>query len=389
MKYINFFTWCLTLTMLTIFAGCKEDEKELNLTITEVKTLYSPNDNLSVKLKPEGSSSYIFEWSQALAEDGSLVMYEVAFDQENGDFSSPFYTVPSNGKGIETKLTLTHAELDKIAKLGGSVFFQKKKFKWTVFSAKGSNSKMALVSRKIELERPGGFDVLPSELYITGLASEGGTDVAASLKMKHLEDGVFEIYTKLSTGTYKFIDAQTSTANVYYVKDEAGTLKVSANGETTYAGADKIVRIKMNFNTLAVKIDEIKSVGLWYSVENSVKYTLPYVGSGVWKINVPNFTLTNAPWGGKEERHRYKVVVNEGVGDKDEWWGYKDIDSPGQDGQYGTAPDAYFHAYLVSPPNVQWDNTWKFDRPAVDGKSVDLLLKFTADAPYASEYIVH
>src|SRR5687767_6528783 len=104
MKTLKLSTWCTLLTMVMFFAGCT-DEKELNLNLTEVKTLFTPEDNISIALDPTQGFSHIFEWSQARAEDGSLVMYEVAFDLENGDFSKPFYITPSNGKGVDAKLT--------------------------------------------------------------------------------------------------------------------------------------------------------------------------------------------------------------------------------------------------------------------------------------------
>src|SRR5437868_3399904 len=111
MKYFKLSTWCTIIATLMLIAGC-DDEKELDLNLTEVKTLFTPEDNISIQLKPAQSFSHIFEWSPAHAEDGSLVLYEVAFDQEGGDFTSPFYITTSNGKGVDTKLTLTHADLN-------------------------------------------------------------------------------------------------------------------------------------------------------------------------------------------------------------------------------------------------------------------------------------
>ena len=119
MKYFKNLLWCLLLASSAAFVGC-DDEKDLNLNLTEVKNLLAPEDNASIVLKPAQGASLIFQWDQARAEDGSLVLYEVVFDQESGDFSAPFYTVMSNGKGVENKLTLTHSDLNQIAKMGGA-----------------------------------------------------------------------------------------------------------------------------------------------------------------------------------------------------------------------------------------------------------------------------
>jgi starch-binding outer membrane protein SusE/F len=96
----------------------------------------------------------------------------------NGDFSAPFYKVVSDNRGVNNKLTITHGDLNKIAALGGAAFFEKKKFRWTVFASKGTNAKKAAAARVIELERPGGFATLPGNIYITGTASEGGATLA-------------------------------------------------------------------------------------------------------------------------------------------------------------------------------------------------------------------
>ena len=168
------------------FLQCKKDDRDINMELTEVKNIFSPADAISVKLKPAAGQVEVFEWEQAKAADGSLVLYEVSFDQENGDFSSPFYTVLSDNKGVLNKLSLSHGDLNKIAELGGAKFFEKKKFKWTVLASKGTNVKKATASRVIELERPGGFDVLPGTLYLTGSATEGGDALANALKMRQV-----------------------------------------------------------------------------------------------------------------------------------------------------------------------------------------------------------
>jgi hypothetical protein len=215
MNYYRIFTWCILFVACLFASGCN-DEKDLNLNLSEVKTLLAPQDNLSVALKPAQGLSVTFQWDQAHAEDGSLVLYEIAFDQQDGDFSAPFYITVSDGKGVQNELTLTHSDLNKIATMGGADFFEKKKFKWTVLASKGSNIKAADQAHIIELERPGGFAVLPSKLYITGSSTEGGTNIANALEMKQTESGKFEIYTKLVAGTYKFTDGTTSNAKTFF-----------------------------------------------------------------------------------------------------------------------------------------------------------------------------
>lgn len=386
MKYLHNLIFYSLLCLLMTTIGC-DDEEDLNLNLTEVQNLLAPEDNASIALKPSQNLSIDFQWDQARAEDGSLVLYEVVFDQVEGDFSVPFYSTLSNGKGVENKLTLSHADLNSIASMGGADFFEKKKFKWTVLASKGSNIKITPTSKTIELERPGGFAVLPSELYITGSATEGGDDISQALKMKQIETGKYEIYTKLVPGNYKFIDGLSGSARTFFINEEDGEKVIGTDSETTYSGTEKVYRIRVDFNAISAKIDEVKSVGFWYCWENKVLYDLNYDGGGIWRINGVTVTLSTVPWG-LEERHKYKVVLNDGAADFEEWWGYQTDDSPGQDGKYGSADPSYFHAYLIEN-NDQWNHAWKLDRTAIQGKVADFALKFTTDEPYASEYVIH
>ena len=111
---------------VTLLTGCKKNERDINLNVSAVPGFFTPDDNKYIKLKPAANLTETFEWEQAKAEDGSVVLYEIAFDQENGDFSNPFYTVVSDNRGINNKLTLTHGDLSKIAALGGAQFFETK-----------------------------------------------------------------------------------------------------------------------------------------------------------------------------------------------------------------------------------------------------------------------
>src|SRR5688500_13076567 len=102
---------------------CDKDDRSINMNLTEVSNFFTPADGKYVLLDPKANLTETFEWEQSKAEDGSVVMYEVAFDQENGDFSQPFYTLVSDGKGIQNKLTISHGDLNRIAELGGADFF--------------------------------------------------------------------------------------------------------------------------------------------------------------------------------------------------------------------------------------------------------------------------
>lgn len=325
-KTLRYFT--LFFSTLFFFGGCKKTERDINLNVSSVAGFFAPADGKYIKLKPAANLTETFEWDQAKAEDGSLVLYEVAFDQESGDFATPFYTVVSDNRGVNNKLTLSHGELSRIASLGGSAFFQRKKFRWTVLSSKGTTVKKAAVSRIIDLERPGGFAVLPGAMYITGSATETGDVAANALKMQQLSPGVFEIFTKLKAGTYQFIDAANASANKYYTFDDAGIQAIGTNGTVTFAGADKVVRITLNFNDINSKMATVVSLQYWYTKSNSFKFDLTYTSNGEWRKEgyISDWEPVGwAPLG--EERYKYKMVLNDGSGNTDLWLNSSGIDA--------------------------------------------------------------
>src|SRR5687768_16674923 len=96
--FSNIYAIATILTALVI-SGCSKNDRDINMTISEVTAFYAPNDNVYVKLEPATAASVGFEWEQAKAEDGSLVMYEVAFAKETGDFTTPVYKMASDGNG--------------------------------------------------------------------------------------------------------------------------------------------------------------------------------------------------------------------------------------------------------------------------------------------------
>src|SRR5688500_9051778 len=129
--FLNISSLPVLLTLLLI-SSCSKNNRDINMNISEVTAFYAPNDNLFVKLEPATAASVGFEWEQAKAEDGSLVMYKVAFAKETGDFKTPVYKLASDGNGVQNKLTLSHKDLNRIANLAGIQALSTGKLKWTV-----------------------------------------------------------------------------------------------------------------------------------------------------------------------------------------------------------------------------------------------------------------
>ncbi|WP_121353532.1 SusE domain-containing protein [Flavisolibacter nicotianae] len=380
MKYSIFNLSSLFVLLVAFtFGSCKKDERAINMNITEVSTLYAPTDNLHVKLEPATSASVVFEWDQAKAEDGSLVMYEVAFDKVNGDFTAPVYKMSSDGNGVQNKLTLSHKDLNRIANFAGIQSLETGKLRWTVLASKGTNVKKATVSRIIEVERPAGFAEIPTEVYLTGSGTEAGATLGSAIKMKSTGPGVFEIYTQLKPGTYGFVNKTTGTPTSYTI--QGAFLKIG-DAAATPVTTPTVYRIELDFNNAAVKLTEITKVGYWFAPRNALEAELTYAGNGVFKAeNVP-VQFKQESWG-RDERYKFRMTLKAADGTTfQEDWGSVNRDNSRPT---ATTPAAW---YNVFKQNVnQWDYTFKFPTEA-DMKNVDLILNFKPDAAYNHQVVI-
>lgn len=359
------------LVVLAVITGCKKDDTLKNTQVSAVNTLFAPANDAMVKLVPKGGSTS-FEWEQARAEDGGVVMYEVVFDKVDGDFSKPLYSFPSEGNGLYNRLTLTHVEMNKIAASAGIEALATGNLKWTVRSSKGINVKQAAESRTLQLERPAGFSEIPADLYLTGAASEGGADLSKAVRFKKMAEGVFEIYTAISNGSYHFVDANSGTPTTFSVQN--GTL--TTNGTIEASGGTKVMRIRVDFNSAAANFAEIESFGVFLSGDNKVIFNLPYTSNGSFKAVDQPVAFKQEGWG-RDERYKLQMKVKAEDGSSTtEWFG-----STNRDNQAPTAatPAAYFN--VVSVDNSQYDFSFKFYKEA-DNKNVDVEVLFRADGNY-------
>jgi hypothetical protein len=243
------------LVTVCLSVGCKKDKELSNTNVSTVTNFFGPTDNKFVKLDPLAGSQ-TFEWEQSRAEDGGLVLYEVVFDKETGDFSQPLYSLSSDEKGMRNKLTISDADLNRIANMAGIKSLATGKLKWTVWASKGINVQKSTSSRLIEVERPAGFAEVPADLYLTGSATEAGTDLSKSLRMKKLAAGSFEIYTSLKAGTYHFTAGTNASAKTY---SNNGVTLVEG-GDITVTGATKVYRINVEFEKTNSTFTEITSL---------------------------------------------------------------------------------------------------------------------------------
>lgn len=355
------------LVILTTIMGCKKEE--LNHTqVSPVNTLYAPADNAFLSLGAK--SSVVFEWEPAKAEDNGVVLYDVVFDKEDGDFSTPIYVIPSDGKGLQRTLTLSFSDLNKVAGLAGIQADQTGKLKWTVLSSKGVNVQGVKDSRHIEVERPAGF-AMPAELYLTGSSTEGGEDLSTAILMKQVGASSFEVYTSLKEGEYFFAERNTGTPQTYFIDGN----KLKADGKTTVSSSEKVYRIRIDFTNATTDVKEVESVGLWFAPDDKFFFEIPYASNGVWEIDDAAIEFRQESWG-RDERYKFRFKVKAEDGSvSDEWYG-----STNSDNNRPNATTSAAYWYMVPVSDDRWNNSFKFNE-AVDNNTSNIKVIFNSTVP--------
>lgn len=366
----------LGLVLAISFNSCDENESLDHLNVTSVQSFYTPLNNDYVQLQSSAGAAVVFEWEQAKAEDGGLVMYEVAFDLEGGDFSSPVYKLSSDNNGVFNRATIEHKTLNQITAYAGIGSSETGKLIWTVFSSKGINEVKANETRTIELTRLAGFADIPLDLYVTGEGSESASDLSKALQMKPTAPGEFEIYTQLVAGVdYHFVDRNEGSPRTFYIDGE-----LLKEGGSSSVEATSAYRINLDFNVGNATITKVNKIELYFCPTDQFLFEMPYVANGV-------FTATNQPiefkqegWG-RDERYKIRMTVENMEGEtSDEWWGTPNKDnSPNAD-----EPLEYWYLYPVN--NSQWDGKFKF-ASEMDMAYVDVNMIFSASEIYTHEIV--
>jgi len=236
--------------------SCKKDDmKYADAEVSAVENLYAPADAKAVKLLSSSSAALYFEWQSALVADGGAAQYEVVFDKSDGDFSKPLYTVTSDNNGNSNGANISHKILNQIATKAGVNPGESGDVIWSVYAIRGMKRVLSKAKKVLNIKTLEGFAEIPDELFIAGEATEGGTDVAASLPFKLVGNGEYEIFTKLEAGKkYIFTDRKSAEGRVFYSEDQT-KIKEGETGSNSIAKT-AVYRIRIDFNVAAVTYTE-------------------------------------------------------------------------------------------------------------------------------------
>lgn len=315
-------------------------------------TLSSPE---SIVLDVTSSEPVIFSWSGGGADDGGIVLYNVLFDKEGGDFSSPLATFKSD-LGAEPQLSLAQSSLNTIARNAGIHPEETGKIIWTVTASKGGVVQQSETTATITVTRGEGIDNIPSELYLFGTATENSG--SEGIPFRCVEDGIFQIYTTISSGNLYFSSSQDYDAFTYYA-DSDNKLK-EGDGVINVESSDNVIRLTVNYNTLAVSMEQVdKSVRcIWGATFDNIA-VLDYAGNGKFVGEGDIIFIqqdrpeTNPPswlsW--TEERYYFIATVD---GEERCWGRGEDVSAERPTGS--ESPSFYaIYEYTWS----QWEHLWK------------------------------
>ena len=362
-------------SFLFAFFACNNNGELRELTVSSVKALYEPADGTAIPLQASASATVLFSWEPALAENGGMVLYEIAFDKVGGDFSNPVFMTASDNNGGTPSATITHKQLNQIAASMGIGSAETGSFQWTVFSSKGINPVKAEAARTITVTRLQGFADIPANVYITGDATEPGSDLSKAYIMKKVADGEFEIYTQLTAGkTFKFVNATSGTPTEYSLSGD----KIVSGGTSTVAQTG-IYQYYLDFNIGSFTTRTINTV-YWFLNWSQREIELPYVGNGAWAIT--NYTITGLS-GSDNTDDRYKFRMESSDGET-EWRTLLPNDSK------PTGNIAYY--YMQEMTDVaQWTNNQIWKAPWTDGwsdKAYDVTFVLNPQGPYTHNLVV-
>lgn len=362
-------------SFILTFTACSSDGEVRDLGVTAVKTLYEPDNGKAVVLQASASASLYFEWEPSLAEDGGAVLYEVAFDKADGDFSNPVSIVTADNNGGDNHATITHKQLNQIAALAGVESAEEGTLKWTVYASKGINPVKAEEERTLTVTRLAGFAEVPAQLYITGEATEVGADLDKAMIMRKVTDGEFEVFIKLTEGqSFKFVSANTGTPTEYSLNGE----KLVEGGSTTVTKTG-IYKYYVDFNAGSFTSKEVTKVK-WYLNWSQKEIELEYQGMGVWTLN--NYTMSGLDGSDNtDDRYKFRMESSEG---ETEWRAAINNDSK------PSGNDEYF--YMTEKTNVdQWTNNEVWKTPATDGwndKTYDVTFSLNTQSAYTHSLVI-
>ncbi len=379
--YKSDITIALIILFSALFASCSDNMGTPDDRLSAVPSLIEPIDAREVILESSVSASLYFEWDYVNPAEAGVAVYRIAFDTEEGDFSSPLYVMTADNNGLDNHVTISHRDLNRIAGKAGINPSTTGTIKWTVFSSKGTQSIKSSQEHKLIVTRLAGFDDIPGELFIAGEATEKGANIGDAIALKILSEGEFEIYTGLKKGLpFYFVSGKSGEYTSYSLKDD----NIIIDG-TSEVPVDGVYKIYINFEAGSYSMKYIAKVSLFLNWAQRY-IELPYIGSGVW--GVTNYEITGLSGSdNSDDRYKFRMTSIEDMETMEEI--ETEWRSPDNDSKPTGAPEYY---YMVERTNVtQWTDGQIWKIPATDGwsgKRYDITFSLNPNGPYTHNLVI-
>lgn len=292
-----------------------------------------------------------FSWTVEEGEYKIAPKYRVIFSYEG----TAVETIESN----TTSLTIEAGRIDNILDKVGIAAGEKATLTWKVEA-------YILNNTAVQTCEEGVFTAsrmsLPSTLYITGEATEFGTDLAAAQAMNVVGkegSGQFVIYTKLTAGSYRFATSTGDDAKFYAL--DGGKFVMSGN--MMQNDSEAVYRITANVAAKSITMEAITNVQLKNEGNGNWTTNFEYVGNGVWSAIDPASHISRIGWWG--DRYYFAAFA----ADVEELWGYSrsNNDAPEVFHTAATDPTAEDcppqYIYIQKRGTIsRWDYTFKDGR---------------------------
>lgn len=323
-------------------AACSDDDTtEPGGNITTADKLFLPRDGMEILL--EKGNTVHFEWENSKATGSGYVTYEVVFDTEDGDFSSPIYAYRSDNNGLEASVALKSSTLNTIATLAGAGIGETAKVKWTVRAYCGLSSEVYEGFRTVSITRIYTVDPQPTEVVLTGEACDEDTDVTltkarpvntviGTISEVRYEEGAYEGYAKLKADKLKITDEYGRYFRLGD-KNKIGMIPDEREDKSGYEVSNPgIYYVYINFANMTYSLKKIEKVqfrhnGGWWAGDGALtEYAdMTYDGNGVWSLKDYAWNLAINP-DPNDPRcdSRYHFICTFADGSKERWSHYND-----------------------------------------------------------------
>lgn len=293
-----------TFLVLAFIFSCEEDNLDpIGEWDLSEPSLLSTNEALVLD-EDQPNETFEFTWDPAVSTARYQVRYTLLLSSP-GNQEDPLLSKASENGGRDTKGSFTAGEIDLALSFAGFEAGEEVDLEVTVIAE--SIDKQTTDSAEISVMR---FETeyLPEDLFLSGDATEAGSDLSQALSMRSLKDAdnnatdVFEIYTHLEAGAGFEIYSDNSLPAHSYGGSEGNLVKNGDPITVTETGEYRLTVDLAEETYSLLKVDHLSVVGDVIAAGWGGDEPLEYIGNGVWEsqlsLNAGGFLFRlNGDWG--------------------------------------------------------------------------------------------